>query len=216
MLVRWGRGLVISAVCSVFVQATYAQTNVLTWPEALKIATEQNPVLQASQHQYKAAQAGAWAAFGAFGPQASAGASWSRDTEDTTPSTKRTPHSQNLTISQPLTFMGEWASWSGAKAQAAAQAAVAEASVQNTVLAAIQAYTGQLVAVQTVSQTSALVKALTERLKASEKRFKFGEDTATNVAEAQARLALAEAEQAQASAGLTAAQGQLARVLVKP
>ncbi|MBR0551278.1 TolC family protein [Stakelama marina] len=115
-----------------------------------------------------------------------------------------TPRSAKATVELPL-FTGGRVSAGIAQAQAGAESAALQTQMTALQLRVdvVRAYTDALAAKALADQYGALTDALDEAVRHAKLRFKAGEGTSTEVAQAQAR-------RAEAEAGLAAAQGRIA------
>jgi outer membrane protein len=194
---------VSASVPEASVSATFALST------ALREVLDGNPAIQSAVSTLKAQEALVRARWGAFLPQVTAMGSYGTQTVDATPSQHDHPSSQKIVVSQQLTLGEETANLNNAKATARAAGAKAAATIQGTLLQTAQAYVGVLQAEEVVKQTAQLVENLQTQRRVAEVQFKTGEDTNTNVQQAQARLLGAQAELAEAKGNFATAKERL-------
>ncbi|MDG4648527.1 TolC family outer membrane protein [Roseibacterium sp. SDUM158017] len=117
----------------------------------------------------------------------------------------------NDTTTSTASLVAEWVLYSGGSRRLALEAAQATVRAareglvsveQQVLLDAVRAYLSVWSDLQVVNVREANVRVVTQQLRAARDRFEVGEDTRTDVAQAEARLA-------QARSALAAARGQL-------
>lgn len=189
-------------------------TQVFSLGEALQRALNENPALRATEETAGASRAVARARMGAFLPRVEAAGSWGVATSDARDSAGQRekslhPMAQTLTVVQPLTLAEETANVVAARASSKAFGADVLAARQNTLQNVVDAYTGILVQKTAVSSTLSLIAALQSQSKAAQARFRTGEGTKTDMAQANARLTQAKAQLAEAEGQLAVRRQQL-------
>ncbi|WP_426011612.1 TolC family outer membrane protein [Caulobacter sp. DWR2-3-1b2] len=233
------RAVLLAAACSIglvtgLVSVAFPSTVMAeTLTDALALAYQTNPTLQAQRANQRAADEGVVQAKTAFRPALSASADVSgQRTELANPGTTATfvngamvnvPNRDNRTINtssaglslaQPL--------YSGGRATANLTAAQADVlagredlrSVEQSVLGnVIQSYVDVRRDQERLRIANENVAVLSRQLEESDARFEVGEITRTDVAQSQARLAAARASQSSAQAILAASRAAYAAVV---
>lgn len=208
-----------------------------TLPQALALAYANNPSLLAARAQLRAVDETVPIALSGWRPSVSVNGNVSRARNETEiqgvvgsgaqftgGTTLRTSQSASLGVSQPL-FRGfkTQAATAAAKAKVEAQRARLKSSEQQVLLAAATAYFDVLRDMAVVELRTNNVQVLTRQLEATQDRFRVGEITRTDVAQAEARLSasvsariLAEGNLQQSRAAYESAIGKPPENLVTP
>ena len=196
------------AVFAAALGGAQAQAETITLNQALGLAYETNPSLDASRAQLRATDEGVAQANAGWRPQVSAQGSygWEKyylpqsfggDLSDH-------PLQGQVTVTQPIFRGGKTVAEVGrAKAIVRQGRAGLIDSEQQTLLAAVSAYMNVVRDGSTVKLRENNVAVLQKQLDATTKQFQVGELTKTDVSQSQARLSGAQAQ-------LTLARGQLA------
>ena len=173
-----------------------------TLREALALAYATNPSLQAARAQLRAVDETVPIALSGWRPRVSIAGDVSRRRNETViqsvigsgalfagGTTLRTSQSASLSVSQPL-FQGfrTQAGTAQAKANVQAQRARLQVSEQQVIQDAATAYLDVLRDTAVVELRTNNVQVLTRQLEATQDRFRVGEITRTDVAQAEARL----------------------------
>jgi len=189
---------------------TAATAEPLTLEQAMALAYETNPQLQGEQANLRATDEGVARARSGWRPTIAATGTygWSRsETDGVVPGgteTELSPKVGALTVTQPIFSGGRtWANVSRAQALVRAGRANLIAAEQQTLLDAVTAFMNVVRDQATAELRKNNVAVLKRQLQAADDRFRVGEITRTDVAQAQARLS-------GATAALTAAEAQLA------
>src|ERR1700679_4123251 len=179
-------------------------TEVFTLRQALGVAYETNPQLDAQRAAPRATDENVAGANAGWRPSINAQGSYGfQDPTGGFPATQSHPLSGQLVISQPLFRGGRTvAEVSRAKAQVRAGRAQLSNTEEDVLLDAVTAYIDVVRDAKTLRLRQSNVAGLQKQLDATEQQRKVGELTRTDVAQAQARLSGAEAD-------LTTAKGQL-------
>ncbi|HXL99891.1 MAG TPA: TolC family outer membrane protein [Rhizomicrobium sp.] len=179
-------------------------TEVFTLRQALGVAYETNPQLDAQRAALRATDENVAGANAGWRPSINAQGSYGfQDPTGGFPATQSHPLSGQLVISQPLFRGGRTvAEVSRAKAQVRAGRAQLSNTEEDVLLDAVTAYIDVVRDAKTLRLRQSNVAGLQKQLDATEEQRKVGELTRTDVAQAQARLSGAEAD-------LTTAKGQL-------
>jgi len=180
-----------------------ANVSAETLKEALGLAYINNPSLQAARAQLRATNESVPQALSGWRPRVTVSGDVTRTRNDTViqsqigsgalfagGTTLRTSQGASLSISQPL-FSGfrTQSQTAGAKASVKAQRARLQSSEQLVLSDAATAYFDVLRDTAVVELRSNNVQVLTRQLEATQDRFRVGEITRTDVAQAEARLA---------------------------
>jgi len=183
----------------------------LTLEEALIATYQNNPQLQAEQRALKATDENYNQAFSGYRPQMSLQGSYGRVYEDSDRSftgarTNRTPRSYGVLLEQPLYRGGRTAADTARAFSTVRQGrATLQRREQEVLLQAVQAYVGVLRAQAVVKLNENNEEVLRRNLEATQDRFRVGEVTLTDVAQAESRVARAEASKINAKGVLTTA-----------
>jgi outer membrane protein len=198
----------LAAIFAAVLGGAQAQAETITLDQALGLAYETNPSLDASRAQLRATDEGVAQANAGWRPQVSAQGSygWEKyylpqsfggDLSDH-------PLQGQVTVTQPIFRGGKTIAEVGrAKAIVRQGRAGLIDSEQQTLLAAVSAYMNVVRDGSTVKLRENNVAVLQKQLDATTKQFQVGELTKTDVSQSQARLSGAQAQ-------LTLARGQLA------
>ncbi len=194
-----------------------------TLPEALALAYANNPTLQAARAQLRAVDENVPQALagwrptvqvtGSVGEASSSGSNQDRRI----PRTSREPVSTQGSVSQPLYRGGRTtASTSRAENQVLAQRARLLAAEQQVLLDAVNAYVGVIRDQEEVRLNTNNEQVLMRQLQATNERFRVGEITRTDVAQAESRLAGARAARADSEGRLQTSRAVFTRVIGQP
>lgn len=181
---------------------SHAET--LTLKEALGIAYETNPQLEAARAGLRATDESVAEADAGFRPSLTASAS--AGYEKTPPlfglATNSTPITGQIQLTQPLFNATTFAQLGKAKAEVLSGRAQLLSTEETVLLNAVTAYMNVVRDEAMLNLRQSNKSVLEKQLEATNGQFKAGELTRTDVAQSEARLAGAEAD-------LTAAEGQL-------
>jgi outer membrane protein len=179
-------------------------TEVFTLRQALGVAYETNPQLDAQRAALRATDENVAGANAGWRPSINTQGSYGfQDPTGGFPAKESHPLSGQLVISQPLFRGGRTvAEVSKAKAQVRAGRAQLSNTEEDVLLNAVTAYMDVVRDAKTLRLRQSNVAGLQKQLDATEEQRRVGELTRTDVAQAQARLSGAEAD-------LTTAKGQL-------
>jgi outer membrane protein len=188
-----------------------ASADVFTLREALGVAYETNPQLDAQRAALRGTDENVAQANGGWRPQVSVGGTYGYQAFPNaalygpgTPGNFTTrPLTGQVTVSEPIFRGGRtWAEVGRAKAQVRSGEAQLTDTEENVLLNAVTAYMDVVRDLATVKLRQNNVSVLQKQLDATQEQFKVGELTRTDVAQSQARLAGAQSD-------LITAQGQL-------
>jgi len=188
--------------------------NALSLKEALVFAYKNNPELKAAREASKAADEALPRAYSGWLPTLTANYTRSRFRDDDgTNSATSTPHSTGLNYSQNL-FSGGSSYFSVRQAQNSILASRARLhqTEQRVLTSAILAYI-DVVRLREITELSKKNEAaLKEQLNATKERFKLGETTRTDVAQAKSRLASAVSDRISAEGSLIEADADFKEI----
>jgi TolC family type I secretion outer membrane protein len=190
----------------------------LTLEEALIATYQNNPQLQAERRALKATDENYNQAFSGYRPQMSLQGSYGRLYEDSDRTfsgarTNRMPRSYGVLLEQPLYRGGRTeADVARALNDVKQGRATLQRREQEILLQAVRAHVGVLRAQAVVRLNENNEEVLRRNLEATQDRFKVGEVTLTDVAQAESRLARAEADKIRAQGELTTAQATFQQV----
>ncbi|WP_337877417.1 TolC family outer membrane protein [Elioraea sp.] len=192
--------------------------------EALAAAYANNPTLQAARARMRATDENVPQALAGWRPtvtlQGRAGYADGTSTNTragTRLDTERGVLSGSATVIQPLYRGGRTvAQTRRAEAQVLAERANLIATEQQVLLDAITAYVNVIQNQEVLRLAENNVRVLTRQLQAARDRFRVGEITRTDVAQAEARLERARSERANAEGELQNSRAQFARVIGEP
>jgi outer membrane protein len=186
-----------------------ARAETIALNEALGLAYETNPQLEAERANLRATDENVAKALSGWRPTVTGTGEYGYQRQTTTgapPSVTETtrPRLGQVTIVQPIFSGGRTIANTGqAKALVRAGRAQLTGVEQNVLLDAVTAYMNVVADQATVQLNQNNVQVLQEQLQAAEVQFKVGAGTRTDVAQSQARLSGAQA-------ALTTSEGQLA------
>ncbi len=201
-----------------------------TLREALALAYANNPGLQAARAQLRAVDETVPIALSGWRPRVSIAGDVTRRRNETViqgaidsgalfagGTTLRTSQSTSLSVSQPL-FQGfrTQADTAQAKANVQAQRARLQTSEQQVILDAATAYFDVLRDTAIVELRTHDVQVLTRQLEATQDRFRVGEITRTDVAQAEARLSASVSARILAEGNLQRSRAAYVNVIGKP
>ena len=234
---RHGLRVLLGAAACLLAPAAQAQT--LT--EALSQAYNNNPTLLAARAQLRATDEGVPQALAGWRPTVSlAGAYGAADTRartqvqaldannriffrdpqppsSTTSRQERSPASATATLSQPLFRGGRTVSQTRqAENLVLAQRARLIATEQQVLSDSIQAYIGVIQQTELLRLNINNEQVLGRQLQATNERFRVGEITRTDVAQAESRLAGARGQRTQAEGNLQIARATFERTIGEP
>lgn len=191
-----------------------------TLTEALATTYQTNPEILAQRAALRAADENVNSAKGAWRPNVSATLSTGFTQVEaetngvTTVDDSSAPQAAALTISQPIFTGGAGdAAVDGAEAGVQAQRAAMFSTEQLVLLSAATAYVDVIQAESTLSLQMNNVERLEKQLQATRDRFRVGEVTRTDVAQAESRLARARADVTDAEGTLVTARVEFERVV---
>lgn len=207
----WG-AICAGGTAGLLLMAGPAQAKPFTLANALGVAYETNPQLDAQRAKLRATDESVAKANAGWRPSINAKGTYGTQHYEfggplppSIPSTSNThPLQGQVTLDQPIFRGGRtWAEISKAKALVRAGRAQLTGTEQTVLLAAVTAYMDVVRDQAIVDLRQHNVDVLAKQLKATELQFKVGELTRTDVAQSRARLSGAQA-------ALVTAQGQLA------
>ncbi len=190
--------------------------------DALALAYANNPGLLAARAQLRAVDENVPQALAGWRPTVSITSSvgWTDSqtrTSLTTTETDRTLSSNQLVVNQPIFQGGRTVSQTRrAENQVLAQRARLYATEQQVLQDAVAAYVQVVRFQEELALQINNVQVLSEQLRATNERFRVGEITRTDVAQAEARLAAAQANRALAEGDLQTARATFRRVFGVP
>lgn len=194
-----------------------------TLQEAMALAYANNPTLQAARAQLRAVDENVPQALAGWRPtvqlNGSAGTLSSNVTPDVGPrrSADRDPLSISAGVTQPLYRGGRTvAQTSRAENQVLAQRARLFATEQQVMQEVVNAYVAVIRDSEEVRLNTNNEQVLTRQLQATNERFRVGEITRTDVAQAESRLAGARASRADAEGRLQIARATFTRLVGQP
>lgn len=194
-----------------------------TLPEALALAYANNPTLQAARAQLRAVDENVPQALAGWRPTVQMGGSVGTVDSETqlrrgpTNSTNRDPTTLNASVTQPLYRGGRTvSSTSRAENQVLAQRARLLAAEQQVLLDAVNAYVAVIRDQEEVRLNTNNEQVLVRQLQATNERFRVGEITRTDVAQAESRLAGARAARSDAEGRLQNSRAVFTRVVGQP
>lgn len=187
-------------------------------PTALSKAYLENPTLVAARARLRAVDEGVPIARASRRPQLSATTEASVGQQESNRGSRSiSTFRQGLGIEQPLYTGGEASARIGrAEALVQAERARLEAVEQAILLAAIEAFTAVLEAQRVLELALGNETRLARQLDAVQRRYRFGELTQTDVAQAEARYARGIAEREAAAGGLETAGAAYRKVIGDP
>jgi len=211
--------LVMTAAAVVQIRPASAQT----LQDALALAYSNNPTLQAARAQLRSVDENVPQALAGWRPTVQLGGSVGTVDSETqtrrgTPnSTNRDPTSLNASVTQPLYRGGRTVSSTArAENQVLAQRARLLATEQQVLLDTVTAYVNVIRDQEEVRLNTNNEQVLMRQLQATNERFRVGEITRTDVAQAESRLAGARAARADAEGRLQTSRATFTRVVGEP
>ena len=212
------RYLAAVAVCAICA-GTPAMADTFTLQEALGVAYETNPQLDAARANQRAVDEGVAQANAGWRPKINAGGAYGY--QETTISgygtIKSHPLSGQVEITQPIFRGGQtYAEVSRAKAQVRAGRAQLTAVEQSVLLDAVSAYMNVVRDMATVDLRQNNVRVLDRQRRETKEQFDAGALTRTDVSQSEARLEGARAGLIAAEAQLAASRAQFERVVGRP
>lgn len=194
-----------------------------TLQEALALAYSNNPALQAARAQLRSVDENVPQALAGWRPTVQLGGSIGAVEAETqnrrgTPNrTSRDPTALNASVTQPLYRGGRTvASTARAENQVLAQRARLLATEQQVLLDTVTAYVSVIRDQEEVRLNTNNEQVLMRQLQATNERFRVGEITRTDVAQAESRLAGARAARADAEGRLQTSRATFTRVVGEP
>lgn len=212
------RSFISTVAAAVLMLGSSVAHAALTLEEALIATYQNNPQLQAERRALKATDENYNQAFSGYRPQMSLQGSYGRLYEDSDRTfsgarTNRTPRSYGVLLEQPLYRGGRTeADVARALNDVKQGRATLQRREQEILLQAVRAHVGVLRAQAVVRLNENNEEVLRRNLEATQDRFKVGEVTLTDVAQAESRLARAEADKIRAQGELTTAQATFQQV----
>lgn len=213
-------GLSAAAVASGGLTAAQAQPRTLNDALAQTYAT--NPALLAARAQLRAVDENVPQALSGWRPQVQITANVGFVDGNTlqlnrTVGSSRSTNTQQLVVSQPLFRGGQTrASTNRAQNQVMSQRAALIGAEQNALNAAVNAYVAVIQAQQVLALNRNNEQVLSRQLAATRERFRVGEITRTDVAQAEAALAGATATRQTAEGDLQTARSAFQQVIGEP
>lgn len=193
-----------------------------TLQEALAMAYANNPTLLAARANLRAVDENVPQALAGWRPTVSIASSvgWTDSrtrTRTTSTETDRTLNSNSLTVTQPLFRSGRTlASTRRAENQVLAQRARLFATEQQVLSDSVTAYVNVIRDQELLQLNINNEQVLAEQLRATNERFRVGEITRTDVAQAESRLAGARAARSQAEGNLQVSRAIFQRLVGAP
>lgn len=212
--------LLMASAAVVEVRPVAAQT----LQDALAMAYSNNPSLQAARAQLRAVDENVPQALAGWRPTVQLGGSIGSIDTDTqarrapsASSTNRDPTTLNASVTQPLYRGGRTvASTARAENQVLAQRARLLASEQQVLLDTVTAYVNVIRDQEEVRLNTNNEQVLMRQLQATNERFRVGEITRTDVAQAESRLAGARAARSDSEGRLQTSRAIFTRVVGEP
>ena len=212
-------GVAVSALLA----ASGAQAQTKTLQDAMITAYANNPALQAARAQLRATDENVPAALAGWHPTVSlsgtSGPSWGTQTNPvggvlTTSNEKRYVTTGTATVTQPIYRGGRTvAATNKAESLVMAQRASLLAQEEQTFSDTVTAYVNVIAAQQTLDLDRNNEEVLTRQLQATNDRFRVGEITRTDVAQAEAALAGAVATRETAEGALQSARASFQKTV---
>ncbi len=197
-----------------------------TLPEALALAYANNPTLQTARAQLRAVDENVPQALSGWRPTVQLGASVGTAGSETTTTaaaggttrwSNRDPISANASVTQPIFRGGRTvASTRRAENQVLAQRARLIATEQQVFQDVVNAYVAVIRDQEEVRLNTNNEQVLTRQLQATNERFRVGEITRTDVAQAESRLAGARASRADSEGRLQQSRATFTRLVGQP
>ncbi len=194
-----------------------------TLEEALVAAYNNNPTLLAQRAQLRATDEGVPQALAGWRPTVTFSSEFGKSRQDFDPNSASrpdetlTPFANTLSVNQPLYRGGRTeASVQSAEALVRAGRAQLDATEQTVFLQVITAYLDVLRDQRVVELNQNNVQRLERQLEATQDRFRVGEITRTDVAQAEARLERAKSDRTTAEGTLAASRATFQRVVGEP
>ncbi|MEQ8818055.1 MAG: TolC family outer membrane protein [Thalassobaculum sp.] len=214
------RSLVLAALLAGWLSGTgLVPAQAMTLEEALALTYETNPGLLAARAQLRAVDENVSAARSAWRPNVSSSLTVGvNDLETksggTTTEGSSVPRTATLSLTQALYSGGAFdAAIAGAEADVQTQRANLFSSEQDTLLQAVTAYVNVIRAEATLDLQVNNLSRLQKQLEATRDRFRVGEVTRTDVAQAEARVSRAKSDRTQAEGDLITARVQFERIV---
>jgi len=195
-----------------------ASVSAQTLEQALADAYLNNPTLRSQRASLRAIDENVAIAESGWRPRVSAGASAGTTLSDVASRSRQTqllgPNSQSLTVTQPV-FQGfrTVAGIRQAENQVRAGRAQLHVTEQSVLLDGVTAYLNVVRDQAVLQLTVNNEQVIRRQLEATQDRFRVGEVTRTDVAQAQSRLALATAQRVASEGNLQASRGTYQRVI---
>ncbi len=210
--------------CKTLLLATLAASTLLSGGDALALslneglalAYQNNPNLKAAREDLHATNESLSQAYSGWLPSLFASYERSRENEKRGAGAQEqnTPHSRSLTLSQQIFNGGETMAQIGrAQEQINAGRERLKRIEQQTLAATVSTYMEVVRAKEVLKLSTNNEKVLGEQLDAAQQRFKLGEATKTDVAQAESRLARGKSDRIDAEGALISAKAGLLRVL---
>lgn len=206
------------SLCSAIALAAFGEpVNAETLRDALSAAYNSNPTLGAERARQRATDEGVPQALSGWRPTVTVDGDYGTIRQTTRPSTgvdKRDPRGYSLTLNQPV-FDGFETVEGTKQAEANVQAGVQNLInvEQTTLLDGVTAYMNVVRDGAIVRLRQKNVSVLKEQLRAANARFKVGEITKTDVAQAEARVAGAVSDLALAKSNLATSRANYRRII---
>lgn len=215
------RSVVLAALLAGWLSGTgLVPVQAMTLEEAMALTYESNPNLLASRAQLRAVDENVSQARAAWRPSVSSSLSagiTSIDAESsgvTTTDATKFPRTGSISISQALYSGGSFgAVIAGAEADVQAQRASMFTSEQDNLLQAVVAYVNVLRDEATLELQLNNLSRLQKQLEATRDRFRVGEVTRTDVAQAEARVSRARSDRTQAEGDVITARVVFERIV---
>ncbi len=221
---RLSGALAVAGVASVLLSATAVQAGTFTLADALGVAYESNPQLEAQRAKLRATDENVAKANAGWRPTINAqGQYGTQHYEFSGPgippgsAANTHPLQGQVTLNQPIFRGGQtWAEVSKAKALVRAGRAQLTDVEQTVLLAAVTAYVDVVRDQAVVDLREHNVAVLKKQLKATELQFKVGELTRTDVAQSRARLSGAQSALVTARGQFAVSRANFEKVIGRP
>ncbi|GHD48337.1 type I secretion protein TolC [Thalassobaculum fulvum] len=215
------RSIVLAGLLAGWLSGTgLVPAEAMTLEEALALTYETNPGLLAARAQLRAVDENVSQARASWRPNVSSSLSLGVTDQNTktrgvtTTDDSSFPRTGNLSVSQALYSGGAFgAAIAGAEADVQAQRANLFNSEQETLLQAVTAYVNVLREQATLELQVNNLTRLQKQLEATRDRFRVGEVTRTDVAQAEARVSRARSDRTQAEGNLITARVAFERIV---
>jgi outer membrane protein len=206
------------AVCGAVSGISVASASAMTLEEALVLAYQNNPTLQAQRAQVRATDEGVNQAIAGWRPQVEGSvfgnSTWSTRNNDNDEINRLSGYGSSLTVTQNIYDGGQTtAATEEAESNVLAERARLHSTEQGVLLDAVTAYMDVFRDTAVLQLNINNEKVLARQLAATRDRFNVGEVTRTDVAQAEARLAGARADRVQSEGNLETSRGVFRQIV---